>query len=238
MGVVLGMRALRGTASVGSSLRMGQDIDRVTLLSGPAVVALIAAAAIVMFRHGRHEPAPQPVPIATLRKDVSDRLIALGFHHHGRAHLKRISADVSWCVDTGPIGARTDIAPFVGIRSDAVEHARAELMALPDDAWIGTVGGNVGYVLGGPYKFWEAGASAEEIVKTLMAGLETLRPYATLSSLAGVFTHDWAARHPGAPYTLVTVALLNDDRSRVLAELARAESTLCARRDEVCEQFR
>jgi hypothetical protein len=234
----LALSALLAVASVLSSLTMGPDIARLTLLYGTTVAVLIAAAAVVMFRRGRHEPAPSPVPMATVRREVSDRLIALGFHHHGRAHLKRIDSDFSWCVDTGPIGSRTDIAPFVGIRSDAVEHARSELMALPDDAWIGTVGGNVGDVLGGPYKFWEGGAHAKDIVETMTAGLEALRPYTTLTSLAGVFEHDWAARHPGAPYTRVTVALLTGDRARVLAELTSAESTLCAHADEVCEQFR
>src|SRR5262249_16308156 len=161
-------------------------------------------------------------------------LLELGFHHHGRAHLKRIDRDFSWCVDTGRIGSRTDIAPFVGIRSDAVELERAELMALPDDAWIGTVGGNVGGELGGPYKFWEPGGDGNDMVDTVIAGLEALRPYMTMESLARAFTHSWAARHPGAPYTLVTVALLNGDQPQVLAELSRAESKLCARADQVC----
>jgi hypothetical protein len=71
---------------------------------------------------------------------------------NGRGHRLRVDADFSWCVDTGIIGNNTDIAPFVGIRSDAIEAARADLMALPRDEWVATVIGNVGYVLGGEYK--------------------------------------------------------------------------------------
>ena len=174
----------------------------------------------------------------TLRKQVSDALVQLGYRRRGRTHLLPVNDDFSFCVDTGPIGPRTDIAPFVGIRSDSVEHARAELMSVEDDEWIGTVGGNVGYVLGGEYRWWNEGASAQAIVEDILAALETLRPYTSLTTIADVFTCGWASGNPGAPYALVVIALLNADPPLVVRQLAHAELVLCARADEVCDQFR
>jgi hypothetical protein len=176
--------------------------------------------------------------MATLRKQVSDALVLLGYRRHGRAHVRRVDDDFSLCVDTGPIGLRTDIAPFVGIRSDAVERARAELMSLSDDEWIGTVGANVGYVLGGAYRWWNEGAPPGPIVDDILAGLERFSPYMSLETIADAFAHDWAAGNPGAPYARVVIALLNGDPSRVVQHLADAESVLCARADAVCDQFR
>jgi hypothetical protein len=136
------------------------------------------------------------------------------------------------------MGSRTDIAPYVGIRSDAVEHAKAELMSLADDDWIGTVGANVGYVLGGEYRWWNEGASVQPIVDDILAALEWFRPYMTLKTIADVFRLDWASRNPGAPYAMVVIALLNGNPSLVAKQLADAESIFCERADEVCDQFR
>ena len=178
------------------------------------------------------------IRMPNLRKQVSDALVQLGFRRDGRRHLRRVDDDFSLVVDTGPIGARTDIAPYVGIRSDAVEHARAELMSLWHDEWIGTVGANVGYVLGGEYRWWNEGSSVQPIVDEILAALERFRPYMTLKTIADVFRHDWAFRNPGAPYALIVIALLNVDPPLVAKHVAHAESILCERPDEVCDQFR
>ena len=91
--------------------------------------------------------------MTTLRKSVSDALRRQGFTRYGQAHIRRVDDDFSLCVDTGPIGPRTDIAPVVGTR-------------------------------------------------------------------------------------FVVIALLNGDAPAVVRDLARAESIVCTRADEVCEQFR
>ena len=176
--------------------------------------------------------------VVTLRKQVSDALVQLGYRRHGRAHVRRIDDDFSVCVDTGPIGSRTDIAPYVGIRSDAVERARADLMSLPDDEWTGTVGANVGYVVGGEYRWWNEGARLQPIVDDILRALEWFKPYMSLRTIADVFTFEWASSNPGAPYALVVIALLNGDSTLVADRLAHAESILCVRADEVCDQFR
>jgi hypothetical protein len=168
--------------------------------------------------------------MVTLRKQVSDALVRLGYRRHGRAHVRRIDDDFSVCVDTGPIGSRADIAPYVGVRSDAVERARADLMSLPDDEWTGTVGANVGYVLGGEYRWWNEGARVQPILDDILGALEWLQPYMSLKTIADVFTFEWASRNPGAPYALVVIALLNGDPTLVAHRLAHAGDSLRARR--------
>jgi len=149
--------------------------------------------------------------------------------------LQRVDSDFSFCVDVGP---KNELVPFVGVRSDAIEHARAELMGLPQDEWTATIGGNVGYVLGRQYRSWHAGGTVEHAVDEILLGLEWFRPYMTLGRVTDAFKHDWAAANPGTPYALVVIALLNRDAGMVNTQLAHARSIFCARDDEVCDQFR
>jgi hypothetical protein len=60
----------------------------------------------------------------------------------------------------------------------------------------------------------------------------------TLGTIADVYTRGWASGNPGAPHALVVMALLNADPPLVVRQLAHAESVLCARADDVCDQFR
>ena len=61
--------------------------------------------------------------MTTLRKNVSDPLRRQGFIRNGQAPIRRVDDDFSPCVDAGSLGPRTDTAPAVAIRSDAVERA-------------------------------------------------------------------------------------------------------------------
>lgn len=176
--------------------------------------------------------------MTTLRKQVSDALCQQGYRRRGRGHLRRVDTDFSLCVDTGPLGPRKDIHPFVGIRSDCVERAVFELMGLEQDDWTATVGANVGYVLNGEYRWWDEGAPVQEILDAIDAALARFRPYMHLTTLAGAFKFQGAAENPGKPYTLVVIALLNRDANLVARLLADAEAILCARPDAVCDQFK
>ncbi len=110
-----------------------------------------------------------------LRKEVSDALVVEGFKRSDRVHSLRVDGDFSLWVDTGPIGSRVDIAPFIGIRHDGIKTLRAELLRSTVISVSGTVGANVGYVLGRGYLSWVPPTSAVEVVSTIQMGLERLR---------------------------------------------------------------
>ncbi len=172
-----------------------------------------------------------------LRKEVSNALVSRGFRRNGRMHMLRVDGDFSFWVDTGPLGQRVDIAPFVGIRHDRVEQLKAELMHLPQDDWVGTVGANVGYALGQQYKWWEAPAQCDEVMNTIELALEGLRPFLSLSKLPEA----WAiqgARTPGWRYRDIVVSVLTGDSAGVLSRLESAREAFCQQEGEICEQFR
>jgi len=175
--------------------------------------------------------------VTTLRKQVSDALRARGYKRIDRSvHLLRLDADFSLAVNTGVVGLAADIAPFIGLRSDSVEAARAELMALPEYPSTLTVAANVGYVLDGVYRAWPPG-SPSDLLPMIDAGLDALRPFASLSNLGSAFGIKGIAESPGTPYVAVVVALLLKDRASVFSALNRARSAFCSQPDEVCDQF-
>ena len=177
--------------------------------------------------------------MTTLRKHVSDSLRAIGYRRLEKSvHLLSLDADFSLWVNTGVVGLATDIAPYIGLRSHSVEEARGALMDLPDCPTTVTVGANVGYILDGHYRAWSAGSDPAEILSTITAGLEKLRPFASLSALPGAFHFRGVAGSPGTPYVAVVVALLLQDRPTVITRLEDARRVYCSRPDEVCEQFR
>jgi hypothetical protein len=57
-----------------------------------------------------------------LRKETSRALVDRGYRRDGRIHLLSVDPEFSLWVDTGPLGPRVDIAPFVGLRHEAVEN--------------------------------------------------------------------------------------------------------------------
>ncbi|HXK58265.1 MAG TPA: hypothetical protein PLP42_00085 [Acidobacteriota bacterium] len=79
-------------------------------------------------------------------------------------HLQRFDEAFSFWVDTGPLGTRDDIAPFVGVRNNQIEQIVGELLGLPDDGWTGTAGANVGYILDGKYRYWSSPTRADEVL--------------------------------------------------------------------------
>lgn len=172
-----------------------------------------------------------------LRGAVSKALIEQGFRHQGRMHRLPIDAGFSFWVDTGPLGKRDDIAPFVGLRSEEVEALVSSFLGLPLDAWVGTVGANIGYVLGREYSSWESPTPVSEVLATIKEGLERLRPFASRGALAGAW--DLVGKEdPSYWYRRLVVARLTQDPPHHLARLASlAEADLCSTQDEVCEEF-
>jgi hypothetical protein len=171
-----------------------------------------------------------------LRRQVSDMLVDKGFRRNDRSHMLRLDEEFSFAVDTGPLGKRADIAPFVGVRHDSAERLLGELMELPDDPWLGTIGANVGYVLGRGYLWWEPPAEAPEVVAVIEEGLARLRPFLTLDKL----THLWEltdVRDPAWRYREIAILILRGEKHSVLGRLEEARKEFCKQRDEICEQF-
>ena len=176
-----------------------------------------------------------------LRREVSRKLVSLGFVRTDRMHLLRLDQEFSFWVDTGPLGSRPDIAPFAGLRSDSIETLFAEFLGVPALETVGTVGGNVGYVLTGQrekYRWWDPPADPAEVVSVIQAALERYRPFARLSLMREAWNVIPFPVDPGDKYRLVVLAVVNRDRAAVPALLKEAEEQYCAREDEVCEQFR
>lgn len=173
-----------------------------------------------------------------LRRDVSNALVALGYRRHERMHHLRLSESFSFWVDTGPITGGPDIAPFVGLRSVEVEDLVSKLMNLSSDEWVGTLGANVGYVLGGDYRSWQSPGDAPEVIAGINQALERLRPHAHLTSLGRAW--DIVGREdPSYWYRALAVACLTEQAPDEINRLTdTARSDLCATDDEVCEQFR
>jgi hypothetical protein len=171
-----------------------------------------------------------------LRRQVSKMLVARGFRRDGRAHLQRIDDEFSFAVDTGLLNDKPDIAPFIGIRHESVERRLAQLMELPEEPWIATVGANVGYVLGQGYRWWAPPSTADEVLAAIDAGLERLRPFLSLEKLPGVW--DLAGvKDPAWRYRDIVILLLRGERDAIPARLDAAREEFCKVQDEVCEQF-
>src|SRR5262245_56508396 len=126
--------------------------------------------------------------MAKLRKQVSDALCAQGYRRRGRAHLLRVDDDFSFCIDTGTIGPRTDIAPFVGIRSERVERVRAERRSLKHDESVATAVATVAYILEGEYRHWDTGTAAQLVLDQISTALEKFRPFMSLPTLHQAFS--------------------------------------------------
>lgn len=172
-----------------------------------------------------------------LRKAVSDGLVRSGFVRTDRVHVKNVDDEFSLWVDTGPLGNRSDIAPFVGIRHHPTEDLRARLMGSEPHTTSGTVGANVGYVLGQGYQWWEPPVEPEEVLTAINAALDTLRPLLSIDRLSVVWEIE-GARRPGWQYSQIALELIRGDREAVNRCLLAAQDDLCKRDDEVCEQFR
>ena len=152
-------------------------------------------------------------------------------------HLLRVGTDSWFWVDTGPLGSHSDIAPSVGIRHDGVERLSAELLGVPFDEYVGTVGANVGYVRGEDYRRWETPSGAAEVLDAIDGALELLRPFLRLEALPNAWSI-CGTSEPGRFYRLIPIWLLLGEYSKVDAGLEEARSLFCRREGEVCEQFR
>ena len=173
-----------------------------------------------------------------LRREVSNALVKLGYGRDGRMHLKRLTGDLSWVVDTGPLEKGSDIAPFVGIRHDGLEELLADLLGVPADKTIASVGDNVGFLLGGEYRSWANGQKVEDVLSAIALAQERLLPYLSLKNVAGVWDVTSRTADPAWKYRAVVLSLLLGDSQGVRDRLEEARAHFCKYEDEVCEQFK
>jgi len=152
-------------------------------------------------------------------------------------HLLRVDGDWSFWVDTGPLGKRKDISPFVGVRHDGIERLWSELMEFPNDDWVGTVGANVGYVLGTGYKTWEPPSEPKEVLDSIDSAVERLRPMLSLHALPQAWSIT-GAKSPSWRYRDIVIQLLLGNRQAVPNRLDAARVEMCQQEDEICAQFR
>jgi hypothetical protein len=171
-----------------------------------------------------------------LRRKVSDGLVMRGFRRMGRMHLLRADKDWSYWVDTGPIGKQPDISPFVGIRHDDIERLFLELLHLPRDQIVGTLGANVGYILDGKYRFWSSADKFDEVLQAIEMALERLRPFMTLNTISEGWRIE-GTQTPGWQYREIIVLLLNGEKQLMLDRLRAARTELCRYNDALCEEF-
>lgn len=172
-----------------------------------------------------------------LRRQVSDTLVERGYSRDGRMHLLRLTDELSWVVDTGPLGKEGDISPFVGIRHDALEQLVFRLLDLPLDPSVASVGANVGYIVDDAFQTWSPHSKVSDVLAVIALAQEKLMPYLSLEKLPGV----WALtrlRDPGMRYRQIAILLLLQDYLSIPETLETARSEFCRFEDAMCEQFR
>src|SRR5262249_40890448 len=146
-----------------------------------------------------------------LRKEVSNALVARGFRRDDRVHTLRVDKDFSFLVDTGPLGKKTDIAPFVGIRHDQVQKLESELIGLNNSDSVATVSANVGYVLGQGYRWWSPPSRSAEVIQAIDAALERFRRMLSLEKLLEAWSIEGTTA-PGWRYNQISVLMLLNKR--------------------------
>ncbi len=184
----------------------------------------------------------------TLRKAISDRLRASGFKRidGGSKHLLALDPEWSLFVDTGTLGTATGIAPWVGLRSESIEAARAELMELATFPGSATVSSNVGYVLDNTYRSWSArsedddasiGQAVEEIGQSIRSALGRLRPLASFAALPAAFAIEPNPTMPGRFYVGAILPLLAGDAAATHAALAAGRHHFAPHAPDIRAQF-
>lgn len=171
-----------------------------------------------------------------LRSEVSRALIASGFTRTDRMHMRRVTLDWSFWVDTGPIGRRCDIAPRVGIRHDGIERKFAELMNVPADNMVGTIGTNIGYIRGQGYQTWEPPSEPNEVMAAITEALELFRPFLDLQKVHELWKIE-GTQDPLWRYREIILFYIRGEECVLLDKLQQARTIFCARNDAVCEQY-
>jgi hypothetical protein len=172
-----------------------------------------------------------------LRTEVSIELVKRGYKRIGRVHLLRIDDDWRFNVDTGPIGSRSDIAPFVGLRNERVEYLVSKFMDLENHPTTGTVSANVGYILDTEYKRWDIPSHPQEVLDFIDKAFVRLKAFQSLELLPEAWQLK-GTQFPGWQSSLAVTYLLNGNRKGLEDTLALARKDFCSSEDAACEQWR
>lgn len=172
-----------------------------------------------------------------LRREVSTELVRRGYRRTDRMHMLPVLPDWKFWVDTGPLGKRADICPYVGVRYDSLEAAVSELLSLPLDETVGTLGANIGYVLTGNYRQWSEDSTSEEVLCAVDSAFALLRPLMDPHKLSEGWKME-AARDPLWRYREIALLVLQKDAVHAKARLELARTEYCRRDDSLAAQFR
>lgn len=174
----------------------------------------------------------------SLRKAVSRALVVRGYERDGRTHLKAVGDGVHVYVDTGPVGRQTDIAPYVGLRHDAVSDLVSDLLELPRDRFVGTVGANVGYVLGRGYAAWYDPGDADAVLAAIDQAEITLLDYVPLHRLPDAWSLTDGTLAPGYYYKIAATWLLLEEAENASHWLRVAKDNECRFEGSLCDQYK
>ena len=172
---------------------------------------------------------------ATLRRAVSNALVARGFRRSRGTHVKPLGADFSLIVDTGPLDGFGDIDPWVGLQHRGIEELKAKLMELPLDQSSATVGSNVGQILDRRYSTWSGLVALDEVMADIDRASTRLAAFANLERLPEAFEIPGTA--PLGVYNIAPVHLYRRDRANAERALERGEAQCCFTGSLVCDQF-
>jgi hypothetical protein len=173
-----------------------------------------------------------------LRRAVSDALTKRGYTRAGRMHVKRLTADISWVVDTGPLNAGDDIAPFVGIRHDGIEETVASLLDIEVDPVVASVGDNVGYIVSGTHQVWRGRNHVPDVLSAIELAQNRLLPFLSLKTLFLAWNVVSRNVDPAWRYREIAWFLLLGESKAILPALEVARGAFCEYDDEVCDQFK
>lgn len=174
---------------------------------------------------------------STLRRAVSDALVARGYEREDQLLRRPIDDEFTWVVDTGPLDRGPDISPYIGLRHERAHKVFSECIELYDSGFVATGGSNLGYVLGHGFRTWHEPTTPEALIAEIEKGQEVLAQFLSLARMPDIYDIR-GAKGPGYHFKLAAIYFVLDDYARVRDWLAEGERTDCRVPGGVCEQFR
>jgi hypothetical protein len=120
---------------------------------------------------------------ASLRRRVSDALVARGFRRGHAVYQRSIDEDFQLVVGIGPLDGRADVSPSIGLRHEGVENLCSRLLNLEPYDFGATVGGNVGQILGAGYWRFPESVSPDEVLAAIDQATPVVLRFARLDRL-------------------------------------------------------
>jgi hypothetical protein len=144
-------------------------------------------AIVDVTRWGEIEVGGTALAKPSLRRAVSDALVAQGYEREDQLLRRPIDAEFTWVVDTGPLDRGPDISPYIGLRHERAHKVFSECIELVDSGFVATGGSNLGYVLGHGFRTWHEPATPEALVAEIEKGQEVLSQFLSLARMPEIY---------------------------------------------------